>query len=411
MLRKMMGGGEVMDVKVSLPGRGKDFVPARLGLFDSDLGVLLAGTRLLGSVLVPRWPVLAKILPPGMPRNKFKEWKKEWREFMVVGSLDRAYRMMLHILFRYGLTFEEGERAALNQLMTLSRELNTEILGVTKEDIEYYRGRWDQKIREIRLLLGKPRFSLPKLDILSQLHRISEGVDSFKRVNEPAFLARSMAVQTLVKEREEEIVNIQKFIRARRDVIGELLLWSKCYLERAYDFLDKLFKEEVLLSADFVTRKRVAHWLVFLSEDLVTIDFSPFVLNFRLCYNEFNNAKNLLLKKDFNHHSLMGVESQLSRSRESLKIKVIQRDLERVILFCTELLYKKRITENEWAQINQALQEIRENLQKVDEFGFKIKVCKQAIENLNVAITDFEMKDPTRLAIAREYLKDASRVL
>lgn len=410
MVTDNIGGGIKMTVKVGPKGKEMRY-GARVGILGTDLIVFTERDK-LGHIGMRRWPQLIKVLPIGIRRKDFSKWYPKWLIVVDAGTLYNALRMMWNILLQEGITFKEGEKGVLSEALTLARELDTGILGVSKDNVDVYKRTWLEKVKQIKKLLGKPLFNLPKLETLAQLDEVLVGIDTLGRVNQSALLARSIAIQSRIEERsKEEIVAIQSVIVPRQSALNQLIFWSECYLDRAFNFLDTLFNDKVLENTDALARQRIARWLLFLAQDLIKVDLAPFVINFRLCYNEFENAQKLLLKKDFSSDTARRVIELLLRSRQSLMIKYIQRDLEDVILFCTKLLYQKEITIDQWEEIHKKLQLVYERLFAISEAGFRIQVKQRALSCLSVAISLIESKDAKLFSQAREWMKNTSSIL
>ena len=125
-----IGGGEIRKIPVIIHGKER-IATVRMGLFGSDMGVIITG-RYRGKLVVPRWDwVLIQALEEQKLFN-VKRFNPKWLKFVMYESIYDVARYTIEVAAQYGLTFHDGEKGRLLRAQQALIELNMLALGLRK---------------------------------------------------------------------------------------------------------------------------------------------------------------------------------------------------------------------------------------------------------------------------------------
>ena len=418
-----IGGGIVQCITIPLgEQRTKLSLSARMRVFKQGIGVVLNPEEFAGMIVVPRWEELQKLIAAGASPKNFR-WRSEHLNYEALGGVYHAYRQTWHILAKYGLDLTSGEKAKMETVRQLARELNLTLLGLAPgARVAEARRATTEAVKTFTATIGEPR-TLPKAAAKEQILAAARGADSRERPNPSALMARARAAERNLEERLEDVMAIDPHIVARQKTLLNMIQLAELRLEGLDHFLELLFRRNGLLPLlDPRKRKVVATQLEYFAQELDRIDFHPYR---NACQN---TARDLRETRDFirvaarmDSAAMLTIRHSLARARSSVAIKGLQKEIERLIFILTRalILNEKRIATRRIGEmvsrIEERLDGTTASLVKIDDHDFRHPVCAQGASLLRLAEDELASfckgGNLKQLANAREILKRASAAL
>lgn len=326
------------------------------------------------------------------------------KRYMIYSQgIYEAIRARFSTLMRYGLRGENGELQQIRSFIEAVEEIVQALIRYTElspKDI------WgvNQKIAEVIVGLERSRKETKK-----QAYKFFENsqnlVDSLGRPNPQATSAKISAGKTRLQKREGEI----RIISPRIGLWELALVNEKIRIERILRGIERslsaalrsghIFKEGALVSE--VQIKGLCKCLDLHEDNLSTIDSQPFLFVCVRIIEEFKQAKELICKRQFQK-----AKKVLKVSLESLRLKILQGRIEKLIFSLDLMIYSKSRKKEQVQNIQKELQQVIQEMSQIDESGFKFKVCEKVLTSLHDALLAFSQNKS--LNEVKELIKQAS---
>lgn len=400
---EMIGGGRTFYVPISSGKGAKETVVARGGLLGSSIGVITQKSDWQGMVLMPRWKTLEKLITTTRDILKIK-WTPDkigWQKF---SSIYYAIRETYHILVeKYGVGLESGEKALMLESIEAAQNLNLAVIGLRKENEKIYQEKLSQLVDQIVERVGETHYNLFIQEGLDYLKNLWTMRDSSGKVSETVKMVQSQTGKRRFTGRLNEILHIQPVIEERRAVLISLRDLIEYRLLKTRHFLD-LIKEKFNLERfilEQTQRQRIVTHLNQIGTEIGQIDVQPYVFTCQMIEKELKQAANYIQKQEVNEAIIL-----INRSLESLKLKVIQKEIEELIENMTVLLSKKQVGEP--YKLKGEVTDIIRKLGQISEEGFALKTKEKVIRELNLGREYLEGKILSSIDLAKNSLKQAS---
>ncbi|MBI3572932.1 MAG: hypothetical protein HY092_01900 [Candidatus Kerfeldbacteria bacterium] len=405
----VLGGGQRKQSLVTV-GQHRVQISSRMGLFKTDVGVVLAPDEFAGMIVVPHWEEIQKLLAPGQAWRTFV-WKPEHRVYQLVRSVYAAYRQTWHILQKYGLDVRTGEKSAMTTAAQAARQLNLVVLGLARgSSVEQVRQATSRIVQQAAGQLGQPR-RLTKLQAVEQLAALNQGGDRQGRFNPSAAMARTQAAYRLLQERlEQEIMVIDPHIESRQKALINMIQLAELRLGAIGHFLQSLLSGNTFYQWR-VQRQRmvIAAQCEYYAQDCATIDFHPYRQTCQEIATDLRRVRDLLRQGRDRTAFTKEARHALINCREALSLKAVQIDVERLIF--RVMRAEQRPRRFAWSQARVTLEGIDRRLRSVDESHFRRPVSIEARVRLEKAWVAIRAADQAQLAALRQTLKEMSDVL
>jgi len=414
----LIGGGIIR--RLVIPLDGKDEPPieitARMQIFGRDFGVVTNPPLHRGKIVVPRWEDLETLVADRRLRHDFR-WQAKHIRHQLVGTIYEAFRQTWHILAKYGLDLQTGEKSKMRAAGELARLLNLTVLGlrpgVNVNDVRRFT---EDAVAGAAKLLGKPK-KFSKQEALENLLALHSGADSRGRVNPGVAMARTRTAYARLRERlQDEIMRIDPHIEARQKSFVNMIQLAELYLAAVNDFLTLLLRRDGLRPL-FDRSNAIAAHLEYCAQDLEEIDFNPYRHACLETVRDLREARDLIRHGKLDAETLKTIRRLLVKCRSAIAIKRLQVELERDIFRLTRLLQRGRFsTPGEGMNLRlmtlaAKLKGTHAQLIGIDESGFRRPVCREAtklVEEARTRVLSNERKD---IEDMRELLKRASAAL
>jgi len=403
MISKMIGGGREVYVPISLGRKGKKTVAARGGLLGSGIGVITEEGYFKGMILMPRWGSLKRFVTTTRDIPKI-EWTPDKIVWEKVLSIYYAIRKTFHILVeKYGVDLVAGEKKLILELIEAAQNLNLSVIGLRKENEKIYQDKINQLIEQILGRIGKTHYNLFIKEGLHYLMRLRTMKDKSGKVSETVKMVEPLTAKRRFEGRFQEILRIQPVIEERRWVLVTIRDLIEYRLLTARHFLE-LIKERFNLErfiAEEVEKQRIRTRLVQLATEIGQIDIQPYLFTCRMIENELKQAAANIKEQRVDQAVVL-----INRSLESLKLKVIQREIEDLIERMTILLFKKQL--GDVYRFKGELIDISRKVGQISESGFVLQTKEKVMRELELSYGYLKVYTLGNIDLARNSLKNAS---
>lgn len=383
-------------MRISLLGKRVCYV--RLFSGEGICGRHLAGTDILviinskyaGQFAVPRW------------LDYYSSGQTRELRYQLVPNLYLVFRQAIEILYRYGRVFEDGENKKMWQAIEAAQNLNQTIIRPRGKAIDSLTEQLSGKVDSILSGIGQARNPAKKRAV-TRLNQVSTLYDSLDRINPGAKRATVLAARRDLQRRlYSEMAFIEPKIAMRLWAVGKTLDFAEYILADARSFLsaiEKYLGDHKNISG-YVAERMISR-LVYIAENLNLLDFQPFVANYRLSVFELERATEKIRDQEFGQ-----ARALIRRARQSLKVKTIQGAIENLILkISLDLLNRKESDRTGYLLV---LGMLIADLKRIDERGFKRRVCRRAVNWLYKASREMSAG---RWQEGKDFLKKASEAM
>lgn len=403
-ISNMLGGGNIVRLKVSI-GRGKkEVVEARVGLFGTAIGVIIRskGGRLNGMIILPHWKDVASLVSSTEDIKKIK-WTPDLLRYDKFASIYDAYRWAIHVVEEtYGINLERGEKHLMMEAIRIVTNLNLILLGLRQGNAKAYQERLNRIIDELEASVGENVYNLFKDEALALLGELRSVRDTKGRLNLAAKRALSIAAKSRFVSRANEILKIEPVIAERQRVLWILIQKIEYQLDRTFHYLNMLVSNFDSVMKNGIMRKRAAEYLSMLAAEMEKIDIQPFLFTAMMITKEIGESIKFITIGDYE-----SARKPLTRSLESLILKQIQKEIEELILQLTYLIIDRNKSRRVGNLIPR-LASIYNRLNRISEEGFIILTKKDVQKCLQLAIKLLRSKRMASLELTRNHLKKAS---
>lgn len=407
MISKMIGGGRIENVRISLGRKGKIYVKARTGLYGTGIGVIIEKGDWQGMILVPRWESIRKLVKTTREVPKIK-WTPSEIHRQKFPSIYYAIRETYHILVEnYGVDLKVGEKALMLSAIEAAQNLNLAVIGLRKGNEEIYRVQLNKLVNQIERKIGHTFYNLFKQEGINYLEKLRTTRDSLGKVSETVKMVGALAAKKRFTGRLEEIMCIQPVIEERRKALLALRDLIEYRLAKTKHFLWTI-RERLNLKtfiSDKTEKERIVTHLLQLANEISQIDIQPYLFTCQMIGKELREAVRNIQNQEIDEALIL-----LNRSLESLKLKDVQKKIEELIEKITVFLFRKKITEPD-KLILEEVREIIRNLGRISEEEFEIKTKEMTIRELELALSYLKTYSLDGFDLAREDLKNASDYL
>ncbi len=375
-MHKRIGGGTIETITISVDGRLQQ-VPARVGLFGTGICVIHDGPRNLG---VPYWEnQLVHELREGGEEDLAVLYTPDNLVYQRIQSVFSGVRQALRILDgNYGVSFAAGMKGRLVGAVATLRMINSAATGLWTTTIETQIEGFHKLVERLIGQIGTRPTDYRKREVLKIAEAISDGKDSTGRVNQTVVMAKSVAGMNRVESVIDGILSIEPVIVARQRAFINMLHLAEGVTIGAREFLEKLFAmENAAISS---AKPQIDSALGFYIQEFTEMDFSPYFRTFYMCAREFGDAQKHL-REDRVDEAL----AVLRQSLESLKIRVVRTDVERLLLVIELHRINPREHKVDIRHIHSTLGDAVKTLSAVNESGFALPVTEEAVRSLSYA--------------------------
>lgn len=401
-----IGGGRVYTVTALMNGK-KQRVAARVGLFGSDIGVIIKG-REWGRLIVPRWDwVLIESLKE---QNLLKRFDPHWRTYVMYDNVYAVARYTREVSWQYGLSFREGRKGQLFQAQQALIALNQLALGLRKGNADQLLSEFQKRSGVvIRQIGSRPRVYRNKR-ILNAARRLSSVRDSLDRINSGAAAAVAVGARDQASQRLIDISRIEQTLVARRQTAHMLIEVMESHFQVMFDLLclsmplrdmadqlrrDRLRRDALISSLDFYVGALAAY------------DVVPFRFTAQHLMEEFAQVSEMIRSRRYDD-----AVKVLRTSWNSLVLRRVRTDIEHIVTDVSSYVIRQlRAERKQYDAFIFRIRKCIEQLSGVDESGFQHPVAQKVNEHLNIAVTFLLLKDRPALKQAKEALKSAAKLL
>lgn len=372
------GGGRVKQIQISDNGRLQP-ATARVDIFGTDIGIVHDGPH---RIAVPQWrnQLINDLLRAGRPPR----YTPDTLVYQVVGDVFAGVRYTHRVLYgNYGVDFYSGMKGRLMKAIGVLDQMSLLALGFRKGTIDRHIGDFQRMIGEVFTLVGTDPTDLRKKKVITYGERIKCGRDSRGQVNPSAAMMQIIAGKKDLQSVVESIMSIEPSIIRRQQVLVSIVNYAEAVITGVRQFLDLLLMGDNFTKIEETgdEREKVLISLGFYRQELQTIDIAPY---YRTCFairDEFRRAIEDIKEGKFVHARRL-----LSRSRESLKIRGVRLDIERMLMLVMLNETDPRAHPLALPELYTHLADCVRRLSAVDERGFALPVLKDAIPHLGIAL-------------------------
>ncbi|MDD5040731.1 MAG: hypothetical protein PHY34_06335 [Patescibacteria group bacterium] len=400
-----IGGGSIQTVPVLIKGKVR-YLKARIGLEESDIGVIVSGHH-RGKPIVPRWDwVLIETLKA---QSLLSTFDPAWLVYVMYDNLYAVRRYTMHVAAQYGLTFEEGKRADLLRIQELFAELNRLALGLRTTNAADLAKQFEQLSGEIIVRIGARPDVYRNQRIANAAAQLGTVVDSLKRVNPSAKAAVAVGGGNQAHGRLVDINHIEEVLTSRQRVADLLVHTMELSFAGMHDFLAAFAPVDGLAAppiTDCAHAEMVSCALELFTAELKRYDIVPFRNTARHLLDEFASAA-----RQLRQHKHEAAATILRMSANSLTLRQVRISLECAIVEVNGLLEQERIDPAQRDTIAATVAGAKAWISNVDETGFQHPVVRDASQHIETAMAFLGQSGSRALKQAKQALKQAAALL
>ena len=399
-----IGGRSFQEIEVIEHGRSLS-VRARVNIFKTGLGVRYDGGG-MRQLVVPYWD--NHHIHELLKNDRQPRYGSDTLVHQTLESLFSAIRQTYHILWgNYGVDFSRGAKGKLTEAIELLNQLNLAATGFRTGNFLEWINPFQAQITRLFDLVGTQPRDLYRKEVIAYGQRISCGRDSQGRVNPSALMSQITAAQPRLKKVLAHILAIEPRIIARQQALVSIVQYAEAVIEGARQFLSLLLENGRFREvSDFKTdQTRLDAALTFYRGQLALFDMSPYYCTFFIVSAEFKEAQQKMAVGQFSTTLQL-----LRRSHESLKLRAIRIELERLLLL---LLFHQTVPRRHPLSLEAVAARLAlqiNHLEGVDETGFALPVRDEALANLRAAALRLESFSTLRHALSDGVFHDQMRL-
>jgi len=318
----------------------------------------------------------------------------------------RCYDLGIFALQRsllYALTDNEQIKIpTIGQLQTFCRIKNVEISlleGNTLIQLEKIAGQFEQLWKFLKAKRNQPLVkSKIQLSFFLLLH------DSLGRVNIGVLRVRLAAIDFNFMKELKHICGWMPHYAARLQAVRNFQIQLKQNITDAKSRLSAMVSAHEAMTKGITSEKQIKGISAVIKSVIETIgqlkEIQPFCHWAEHCLDDLKGSL-----ESINANNLKGAKVQLKKAIESINLRIIAFDLEKLIEQIGLDLLLGRTDKNAYQQ---QLADICKALKKIDESGFSEPVCQKAIDLLSKGI---EALNSLKVADAKKFLKEAAKLI
>lgn len=315
------------------------------------------------------------------------------RDYQIYGDIYSAIRGLVQIIKNYRDN-EIGEAQKLNSAVRTAHEVVVMLMSFIEMDDDERA----KLSRIIESLAHEMRYKRDEKKVRARDYFGSSVKlrDKRNRLNPPATSAKITAAGSRLELRLGDIRYITPRLNMR--LVALIDEKNRCIsiFNALGDFLDLLLAKHYVFVKKRTTETQVEHIekkLRYFQRRLKSVNVVPFLNNARLISQELGFAINLLKQGKVDEAA-----KELRKSRESIRFKIMQNELEEVILL---LSLQMRFAKPDKAEFYDRAHDIYLKVAELDETDFQVQPLAEIKDKLNKA----------RSALRRNRYKEAKRLL